>query len=1211
MILRTPDDPAARARRPSRLRLLGLSALLIVVMLGVFAGSSGAGVADYTGPLYLSGPGSSVSGSYQLLTASPPAAPGSNPVASVAGVGMVPAAIYQYIYVISNGSSRSASAASNQLNVPANSSVSVANVPVGSLVFRQKVMSGAPVPLNPYVLVSPAGGTTTTPFVDDGSISSSPALPQADARVQAAVTCATAGACGYVEFTPGFSYATSTAFGSPAALGTVPAAPSIPATCKGWTVDNPGSVSFAAGNWQFQVRVRANSGATGTAYLTTGMWKVDDSGAPVAGGTLIDPTQASSDGSQNLIVAGSTQTITYSTPATVPAFNLASNQHLCVQFWRHQTAPSGSTALPRTLSLLGYDPANQITAHPAPDAFPNTPTPSAPDAGAVVASIPTLNAGYSDPEASAGTLTFRICPDAGCSNVTATSPAQAVASGASAGWAPAALADGTWYWQARATDSVGGTSYWSSARSFRLDRVFPNTPTLVSPVGAAVTSSSLLTASFTSADVAETGTVEFRVCTDVLCGSVLRSGSSGSVTNGSNGTWTISPALGDGTYGFQARTVDAAGNASSWSAGNLFTLDTTPPDTTIGSSPATPTNVTGASFSFSSTEGSSTYRCSLDGAAFSGCSSPASYSGLADAAHTFQVEAIDQAGNTDPSPASYTWTVDTVPPDTTVGPTKPAAVAISSTAVFDLGSTEPGSSFRCSRDGGAWSACTSPKTYTGLADGNHTFSLEATDAAGNVDGTPASYSWSIDTTVPATPTALSPVDELWTATIPQLSGKFTDPTSSDTGTVQFRLCSTAASAGNACADLQQSGSSGSLASGSTGSWTPAALGDGIYHWQARGQDTAGNASPWTATRSIHLDSTTPSIPFAVGPDDGAWQSHTALRATFNDSAFGATGTLTFRLCPDPACLSVTESGDSATVTNGTTVEWHGWFDPADGLYYWQARANDGAGNQSAWSAPRMVHLDKTPPPAPTSFNGTIAENGLTLRWDPPTPADDVANFYVYVDGVSTKSLGGVTYEYNVGAFDAGDRRTFGVVSVDGAGNQSEMSPLLVGVPNVVGMTWSQAGDAAKARGLLVRRDATVKGASAAGVVTAQTPAAGTVAVKGTAVKVVLSGPTLAPSSLEMSASPARVVCGAGSVVRLRVRLTDAANLRARLLSAQRVVASASLGRHQAGSSDVRFKLPGRLRRGTYRLVLDASAGTRKAQTAVSVVSGSRRACGSR
>ena len=43
----------------------------------------------------------------------------------------------------------------------------------------------------------------------------------------------------------------------------------------------------------------------------------------------------------------------------------------------------------------------------------------------------------------------------------------------------------------------------------------------------------------------------------------------------------------------------------------------------------------------------------------------------------------------------------------------------------------------------------SPTDLSGLKDGSHTFSVRATDAAGNVDGSPAAVTWTSDSTPPA------------------------------------------------------------------------------------------------------------------------------------------------------------------------------------------------------------------------------------------------------------------------------------------------------------------------------------------------------------------------------------------------------------------------------------------------------------------------------
>ena len=87
--------------------------------------------------------------------------------------------------------------------------------------------------------------------------------------------------------------------------------------------------------------------------------------------------------------------------------------------------------------------------------------------------------------------------------------------------------------------------------------------------------------------------------------------------------------------------------------------DLTPPETTIDSGPADPSNTATATFVFSSNESPVSYACALDNAAFAACESPATYTALADGVHTFRVRATDAAGNTDPTPATRSWTVKT------------------------------------------------------------------------------------------------------------------------------------------------------------------------------------------------------------------------------------------------------------------------------------------------------------------------------------------------------------------------------------------------------------------------------------------------------------------------------------------------------------------------------------------------------------------------
>src|SRR4029077_14834806 len=55
--------------------------------------------------------------------------------------------------------------------------------------------------------------------------------------------------------------------------------------------------------------------------------------------------------------------------------------------------------------------------------------------------------------------------------------------------------------------------------------------------------------------------------------------------------------------------------------------------------------------------------------------------------------------------------------------------------------------FKVSIDGSAFAPATSPKSFTGLSSGDHTFKVESIDEAGNISD-PATFTWTVDAIPP-------------------------------------------------------------------------------------------------------------------------------------------------------------------------------------------------------------------------------------------------------------------------------------------------------------------------------------------------------------------------------------------------------------------------------------------------------------------------------
>ncbi len=253
-------------------------------------------------------------------------------------------------------------------------------------------------------------------------------------------------------------------------------------------------------------------------------------------------------------------------------------------------------------------------------------------------------------------------------------------------------------------------------------------------------------------------------------------------------------------------------------------------------------------------------------------------------------------------------------------------------------------------------------------------------------------------TYPSTPTGMSPAANAYTTDLtPTLSALYSDPDAT-AGTVKFEVRDATTLVTVA------SGTSATVASGATGSWTsPALTSQTTYQWRVRNYDGT-DYSAWTGWQNIKPDATAPAAPTVTSsthPVSTTWyvSDDPAFAWTAPSDYSGITG---YSYILDQASTTTPDTTSEGTATSKTYSNL-----TTTGIHYFHLRAKDGAGN---WGATKhyTLRIDDVAPTTPVISSSThpsqttwYADNDPSFTWTASSdPLSGVAGYSYVIDQVS-------------------------------------------------------------------------------------------------------------------------------------------------------------------------------------------------------------------
>jgi hypothetical protein len=136
------------------------------------------------------------------------------------------------------------------------------------------------------------------------------------------------------------------------------------------------------------------------------------------------------------------------------------------------------------------------------------------------------------------------------------------------------------------------------------------------------------------------------------------------------------------------------------------------------------------------------------------------------------------------------------------------------------------------------------------------------------------------------------------------------------------------------------------------------LGDSLYYWRAQGRNSSSDTSSWAPYRSFRVDTQAPAAPALTTPGNDSLTNDNTPLFTWGQSS----GAVLYRLAISPDSLFGTLAVDETIDTTAYTIQTV----LPDSVYHWKVRAGDAAGNWSAWSARRKFTVDTKAPAVPVA-----------------------------------------------------------------------------------------------------------------------------------------------------------------------------------------------------------------------------------------------------